>query len=54
MLDKGRLGARLPLLAGVGILDALRHENHLVDSLDQAVAHARSHAVGQGSSTALP
>lgn len=31
------------LLANVGIFDALRHENHLMDSLDEAIAHARSH-----------
>lgn len=31
------------LLANVGVFDALRHENHLLDSLDDAVAHARSH-----------
>jgi SulP family sulfate permease len=29
----------------MGILDALRHENHLIDSLDDAIAHARSHAI---------
>jgi SulP family sulfate permease len=31
------------LLTNVGIFDALRHENHLMDSLDEAIAHARSH-----------
>jgi SulP family sulfate permease len=36
----------------MGIFDALRHENHLVDSLDEAVAHARSHAAASGSAQA--
>jgi SulP family sulfate permease len=45
VIIKGVQPDHMPLLAGVGILDALRHENHLVDSLDEAVAHARSHAV---------
>lgn len=31
------------LMTNVGIIDALRHENHVVDSLDEAVAHARDH-----------
>lgn len=31
------------LLTNVGIIDSLRHENHLVDTLDEAVAHARTH-----------
>ena len=54
VIIKGVQPDHMPLLAGVGILDALRHENHLVDTLDQAVTHARSHVLGQGSSTALP
>ena len=54
VIIKGVQPDHMPLLANLGIIDALRHENHLVDSLDQAVAHARSHVVGQGSSTALP
>jgi sulfate permease, SulP family len=31
------------LLTNVGIIDSLRHENHLIGSLDDAIAHARSH-----------
>lgn len=33
----------MALLANMGIVDALRHENHLIDSFDDAIAHARSH-----------
>lgn len=36
------------LLANMGTFDALRHENHLTDSLDEAIAHARSHAQRAG------
>ncbi len=28
----------------MGVTEALRHENHLIDSLEEAVAHARTHA----------
>jgi SulP family sulfate permease len=35
----------MALLANMGILDVLRHENHLIDSLDDAIAHARSHVI---------
>ena len=31
------------LLTNIGIIDSLRHENHLIDALDEAIAHARSH-----------
>ena len=44
VIIKGVQPEHLPLLSNVGILDALRHENHLVDTLDEAVAHARRHA----------
>jgi SulP family sulfate permease len=44
VIIKGVQPEHLSLLANVGIFDALRHENHLVDSLDDAIAHARSHA----------
>jgi len=27
----------------MGVLAQLRHENHLVDSLEEATAHARTH-----------
>lgn len=43
VIVKGVQAEHRKLLANIGILDALRHENHLVDSLDEAVAHARSH-----------
>jgi len=44
VIIKGVQPEHLNLLATIGIFDALRHENHLIDSLDDAVAHARSHA----------
>ncbi|UXA21014.1 SulP family inorganic anion transporter [Mycobacterium sp. SMC-4] len=31
------------LLANVGVFETLRHENHLVDTLDEAIEHARTH-----------
>jgi SulP family sulfate permease len=31
------------LLTNVGVIESLRHENHLIDSLDDAIAHARDH-----------
>lgn len=40
---KGIRPEHLDLVMRVGALDALRHENHLLDDLDAAVAHARSH-----------
>lgn len=32
------------LLANIGIIASLRHENHLIETLEEAVAHARRHA----------
>lgn len=43
VIIKGVQPEHLKLLANMGVLDALRHENHLVDSLAEATAHARSH-----------
>ena len=43
VIAKGVQAEHRKLLANMGIFEALRHENHLVDSLDEAVAHARSH-----------
>lgn len=43
VIIKGVRAEHLNLLANIGIVEALRHENHLIDSLDDAVAHARSH-----------
>ena len=31
------------LLDGVGVFDSLRHERHLMDTLDEAIEHARDH-----------
>ncbi|MHA7663532.1 SulP family inorganic anion transporter [Mycolicibacterium sp. HS_4_1] len=44
VIIKGVRPEHRELLAGVGIIDSLRHENHLIDTLDDAIAHARSHA----------
>ena len=43
VLIKGIQPQHLRLAKHVGVLDALRHQNHLFDSLDAAVEHARSH-----------
>jgi len=43
VIIKGVQAEHRALLANVGIFEALRHENHVIDSLDDAVAHARSH-----------
>ncbi|TDT34214.1 SulP family inorganic anion transporter [Naumannella halotolerans] len=43
VLIKGVRPEHRALLDRVGVLDSLRHPNHLLDSLDAAVAHARSH-----------
>ena len=43
VIIKGVQAEHLELLTNVGVIDSLRHENHLIDSLDVAIAHARSH-----------
>ncbi len=43
VIIKGVRPEHRALLANVGVIESLRHENHLIDSLDDAVAHARSH-----------
>ena len=43
VIIKGVRPEHLDLLTNVGVIDSLRHENHLVDTLDEAMAHARSH-----------
>ena len=43
VLLKGPRPEHLKVLEAVGALDQLAHENHLFDSLDGAIAHARSH-----------
>ncbi|MET0702340.1 MAG: SulP family inorganic anion transporter [Mycobacterium sp.] len=43
VIIKGIQPAHRDLLTNVGVIEALRHENHLMDSLDEAIAHARRH-----------
>ena len=43
VIIKGVRPEHAELLANVGVFESLRHENHLLDSLDDAIAHARSH-----------
>lgn len=43
VIIKGIRSEHRELLTNVGVIEALRHENHLVDDLDDAVAHARTH-----------
>ena len=52
VIIKGVQPEHMTLLANMGIVDSLRHENHLIDSLDDAVAHARSHVQGRSSASA--
>ena len=52
VIIKGVQPEHMTLLANMGIVDSLRHENHLIDSLDDAVAHARSHVQGRSSAGA--
>jgi len=35
------------VLTNLGVIDSLRHKNHLLDSLDDAVGHARTHVAHQ-------
>lgn len=44
VIIKGVQAEHFNSLATMGIFEALRHENHMIDSLDDAVAHARTHA----------
>lgn len=43
VLVKGIRDTHLKLATRAGLIASLRHPNHLFDSLDEAVAHARSH-----------
>ena len=43
VIIKGVQAQHRQLFERVGVLDALRHENHLYTELEDAVAHARSH-----------
>lgn len=47
VIIKGVRTEHVDLLANVGVFESLRHENHLLDSLDDAVAHARTHVARQ-------
>ncbi|HEV7184045.1 MAG TPA: SulP family inorganic anion transporter [Leifsonia sp.] len=51
VLVKGIQARHLQLATRVGIISALRHENHLFDTLDDAVEHARSHVAREGDTT---
>lgn len=48
VIVKGVQAEHLNLLARMGIFDALRHENHVINSLENAVAHARTHSASNG------
>ncbi|GAS90936.1 SulP family inorganic anion transporter [Mycolicibacterium brisbanense] len=43
VIIKGVRPEHAELLANVGVFESLRHENHLLDSLDDAIDHARTH-----------
>ncbi|WP_301121296.1 SulP family inorganic anion transporter [Mycolicibacterium fortuitum] len=43
VIIKGVRPEHRDLLTNVGIIESLRHENHLIDTLDEAIAHARTH-----------
>jgi len=43
VLVKGLQERHRTLASRIGVLDALRHSSHVFDTLDHAVAHARSH-----------
>lgn len=43
VIIKGVRPEHMNLLNNVGVIDSLRHENHLLDTLDEAVGHARTH-----------
>jgi SulP family sulfate permease len=54
VLVKGVQPQHLQLLTRVGVLDELRHENHLFDDLEPALEHARSHVARSTSGHAPP
>ncbi|GAA1881093.1 SulP family inorganic anion transporter [Pseudonocardia ailaonensis] len=47
VLVKGVQNQHRRILDGVGAIDALRHHTHLLDDLDTAVTHARSHLLAR-------
>ena len=40
---KGVRPEHMSMLSTVGVIDALRHDNHVTDTLDEALVHARMH-----------
>lgn len=49
VLLKGIRPRHLPLASRVGVISALRHENHLFETLEGAMEHARTHTEAQTS-----
>lgn len=47
VIIKGVQPEHSKVLTNVGVFESLRHENHLLDSLDDAIDHARSHVARQ-------
>jgi sulfate permease, SulP family len=47
LIIKGVRPERMNVLTNVDVIDSLRHENHLLDSLDDAIVHARTHVAHQ-------
>ncbi|OBF40638.1 MFS transporter [Mycobacterium sp. ACS1612] len=47
VIIKGVRPEHMSLLTNVGVFESLRHENHLLDSLDDAIDHARRHIAHQ-------
>ncbi|MGO4444447.1 SulP family inorganic anion transporter [Mycobacterium sp. 2YAF39] len=47
VIIKGVRGEHMDLLTNVGVFETLRHENHLLDTLDEAICHARTHVARQ-------
>ncbi|MCV7301710.1 SulP family inorganic anion transporter [Mycobacterium barrassiae] len=47
VIIKGVRDEHMDLLTNVGVFETLRHENHLLDSLDDAISHARTHVARQ-------
>ncbi len=54
VLVKGVQERHRQLMTTVGVLDELRHAHHLFDTLDDAVAHARSHVRRHAEGTDVP
>ena len=47
VIIKGVREEHTALLENVGVFESLRHESHLVDTLDEAIEHARTHVSGR-------